>query len=37
MNHPVITTLEGIKVNVVERESDWLKVESKQATSPLYK
>ena len=37
MNHPVITTLpKGIKVNVVERESDWLKVESKQGNKPGY-
>jgi len=37
MNHPVITTLpKGIKVNVVEREGDWLKVESKQGNKPGY-
>lgn len=37
MNYRVITTLpKGIKVNVVERESDWLKVESKQGNKPGY-
>jgi len=36
-NYPVITTLpKGIKVNVVGRESDWLKVESKQGNKPGY-
>jgi len=37
MNYPVITTIpKGIKVNVVGREGNWLKVESKQGNKPGY-
>ena len=37
MNYPVITTIpKGIKVNVVGREGNWLKVESNQGNKPGY-
>jgi uncharacterized protein YraI len=36
-NHPVITTLpKGIKINVVGKEGDWLRVESKHGGKPGY-
>ena len=36
-NHPVITTLpKGIKIDVVGKEGEWLKVESKHGDKPGY-